>query len=739
MGRKSGYSEVVTSVLHTIQAQFNLPRLRQGASVPKIILKNNASGKTYDYPLLGESYVIGRNRLNCDIVIANPIISQVHCAIERNKNQRRFQIKDLKSTNGIYLGKRRYQNLTLRHNDVITLGPPELADVIELSFQNPPAPSTLVLRYGLFILSGWLLIILLTVGILWSQYEVNPLPYGNTGATVVYGEDGKTPLSPRVTTPHRELANLKDFSPYLPQALMASEDSRYYWHFGIDPVGILRAIVINRGGEARQGASTITQQLARSLFPSVGRENNLGRKLREMVVATKLEAVYSKNEILKAYLNRVYLGINLYGFEDAAQFYFKKSARDLTIAESATLVAVLPAPNAYNPVQDYDTALALRNRIIQRMFNLGMISEEEASSARRSRIDISPEARETLSNIIAPYFYSYVFQEMRSLLGQDLLQEGDFIIETSLNFAQQEKAEKALAQYITNNGTNYGFSQGALLTMKSDTGEITAMVGGKDYQESQFNRATQAQRQPASTFKLFVYSAAVAQGISPNKSYPCGGVRWQGVQFSPCRHFSSNVNMYQGMAWSENPVAVRVAQDVGLNQVVDMAKKMGIKSPLNAVPGLALGQSESNLLEMTGAYATIANGGKWQRPHAIKVIRDGRDCTDFQDNATCREVYRFNQDNSETRQVLNTAQAQVIQKMLQDVVTMGTGKNAYLGKGEAGKTGTNTANKDLWFIGYLPSPSLTTGIWLGNDDNSPTKGGSALSASLWAQYMKDEL
>lgn len=736
MGRKSGYSQVVTSVLHTIQAQFNLPRLRQGASVPKIILKNNASGKIYDYPLLGESYVIGRNRANCDIVIANPIISQVHCAIERNKNQRRCQIKDLQSTNGIYLGKRRYQNLTLRHNDVITLGPPELADVIELSFQNPPAPLTLVLRYGLFILSGWLLIISVTVGIFWSQYAVNPLPYGNTGATVVYGEDGKTPLSPRVKTPHRELNNLKDFSPYLPKALTASEDSRYYWHFGIDPLGILRAILINRGGEVRQGASTITQQLARSLFPSVGRENNLGRKLREMIVATKLEAVYSKDEIIKTYLNRVYLGINLYGFEDAAQFYFKKSARDLTIAESATLVAVLPAPNAYNPVQDYDTALGLRNRIIQRMLNLGMISEEEASSARRSRIDISAEARETLSNIIAPYFYSYVFQEMRSLLGQDLLQEGDFIIETSLNFAQQEKAEKAVAQYISNNGANYGFSQGALLTMKSDTGEITAMVGGKDYQESQFNRATQGQRQPASTFKLFVYASAVERGINPNKSYPCGGVRWGGMQFAPCRSFSSNINMYQGMAWSENPIALRVAQDVGLNRVVEMAKKMGIKSPLNAVPGLALGQSESNLLEMTGAYATIANGGKWQRPHAIKVIRDGRDCSDFQDNATCREVYRFNQDNSEIRQVLNNNQAQVIQKMLQDVVTMGTGKNAYLGKGEGGKTGTNTANKDLWFIGYLPSPSLTTGIWLGNDDNSPTKGGSALSASLWGQYMK---
>ena len=286
-----------------------------------------------------------------------------------------------------------------------------------------------------------------------------------------------------------------------------------------------------------RGASTITQQLARSLYPEVGRENTIARKVREMVVATKLEAVYSKDQIMKGYLNRVYLGINLYGFEDAARFYFGKSARDVSIEEAAALVAILPAPNAYNPVQDYDTALGLRNRVISRMLSLGMITEDEANGARRSRIEITPEARETLSNTIAPYFYSYVFDEVRMLLGADLLQEGDFIIETGLSLKYQREAENSLKDYINTNGSRFGFDQGAIATINSSTGEIVALVGGKDFQESQFNRATQAQRQAASTFKLFPYTAALEAGISPNKTYSCAALQWQGVQFRPCNNF----------------------------------------------------------------------------------------------------------------------------------------------------------------------------------------------------------
>ncbi|MBD2393322.1 PBP1A family penicillin-binding protein [Cyanobacterium aponinum FACHB-4101] len=742
MGNKSNsnsFSQAFTGIWQTIQAQVHFPVLKANAKVPSIYVKNGQEKRPQVYPLLGDRYIIGRSSKNCDIVIRSPIISQTHCVIERDENNPlQFIIKDLNSTNGVYCGGKRYQSLNLFHNDLITLGPPELAEAIEIRYDKSPANWVLFARYGLLSTSVGLLLILGFMVLQWSQYQVHPIPDHTGGSTVVYAEDGKTLLSPRIESPHRELESLKEFSPYLPQALLASEDSRYYWHFGVDPLGIIRAVLINQEG-GRQGASTITQQLARSLYPAVGRENNLARKWREMVVATKLEAIYSKDTILKTYMNRVYLGINLYGFEDAAQFYFDKSARELDINESATLVAILPAPNAYNPVQDYDTAVNLRNRVIARMENLGMISNEEASQARRSRIEISPKARQTLSQVIAPYYYSYVFQEMRELLGDDLTQEGDFIIETSLNPKIQTIAEESLKNHIDSNGKSHNFSQGAIASLNSKNGEIIALVGGKDFSESQFNRATMAQRQPGSTFKVFAYSAALESGISASKTYSCAPLLWQGFQYKTCERTGGATNMTQALAQSENAVALRVAKDVGLSSVVNMAKKLGVESPLNPVPGLILGQSEVNLLEITGAYTAFANQGIWSKPHAIKVIRDGRDCEDFDNHTTCREVYRFNENGDEQKQAIKKTTAGTMNRMLQQVTVSGTGRTAYLGKQEAGKTGTTNKGVDLWFIGYVPKNNILTGVWLGNDDNSPTNSSSSQAALLWGNYMKKVL
>jgi 1A family penicillin-binding protein len=722
----------------TIQAQFHNPQLKQKAKVAKIKIKNGQDSKIYVYPLLSDRYIIGRNRKKCDIVIANEIISQVHLAIERDqKRPDLFVARDLDSTNGVYLGNKRYKSLPLKHNDIITLGPPELANAIEIRFDNSPPRWLLWCRYSLFATTAGLLLLMGWIGSQWSKYQVYPLPDGVAGSTVVTAEDGKTLLAPRISSTHRELKRLKDFSPYLPKAVIASEDSRFYWHLGVDPLGVLRAITINYQADGiQQGASTLTQQLARTLFSSVGRENTLGRKIREMLVSLKIESCYSKNEILKTYLNRVYLGINLHGFEDAAQFYFNKSAKDLNLTETATLVAILPAPNAYNPVQDYDTAISLRNRVIDRMFSLGMINRDEAQRARRSRIEISPEARETLSNVIAPYFYSYVFQEMKRLLGDELAKEGDFIVETALNPHSQTLAETSLTDYLNTVGKEFNFEQGALVTIDTETGEIIALVGGKDFRQSQFNRATQAQRQPGSTFKVFAYAAGLQQGISPSKSYSCSALTWQGVYFEPCREIIGSTNLYQGIALSENPIALRVAQDVGLNAVIAMARNLGINSRLAPVPGLVLGQSEVNLLEMTGAYASFANQGIWLKPHAIRVIRDGRDCQDYSHQKTCREIYRFNQGGYEKKQAVSPELAQTMTKMLQGVIEVGTGRGAYLGRGEAGKTGTTNNAVDLWFIGYLPQEKLATGIWLGNDDNSPTEGSGSLAAVLWGNYLK---
>ncbi|HEY9743825.1 MAG TPA: PBP1A family penicillin-binding protein [Coleofasciculaceae cyanobacterium] len=731
----------ITQAVQTIQAKVNFQALalKPNARVPELWVQDAGAAKAEVYPLLGDRYLLGRSSKSCDIVVRNPVVSQVHLSLERyGRRQRAFLIKDENSTNGIYRGKRRLPSLVLRHGDVLTIGPPELAAAVRLQYVDPPPWYILAIRYALYGIGGLTALVVLAISIEWLKVPVQPLPLGVQGPYVVMSRD-EIPLRQPRTTAHRELRQLSEFSKHLPNAVIASEDSRYYWHFGVDPYGILRAVVTNvRDRGISQGASTLTQQVARSLFPEyVGREDSAGRKFREAVVALKLETFYSKDEILKAYLNRVYLGIEAYGFEDAAQFYFDKSATNLSISEAATLVAILPAPNRYNPVQDYNTALQLRDRVISRMRSLGMISDQEANQARRSRIEVSPKAREFLSSTKAPYFYSYVFDELRALLGDQLAQEGNFIVETALDLQAQAKAEAALRNSVNTNGGSSGYSQGAMVTLDTSTGEIVALVGGVDYATSQFNRATQALRQPGSTFKIFTYAAAIDKGISPGNAYSCAPVVWQNQQFRGCeRAGTGSVNMYTGIALSENAIALRVAQDVGLDSVVQMARRLGITSKLNPVPGLVLGQSETTVLEMTGAFGTLANGGVLNRAHAIKRILDSSDCKDFKNRETCRVIYSDKQDSGMNRQALPAGVADTMTTMLQGVVQGGTGRAASLGLGEAGKTGTTNDNVDLWFIGYIPSRNLVTGIWLGNDDNTPTSGSSGQAAQLWGNYMR---
>ena len=733
-------SQIMTQAVQTIQARLNFDAvsLKQGAKVPELRVKDASAPQPKSYPLLGDRYLVGRSSRSCDIVVRNPVVSQIHCSLERDRQKQAFTLRDENSTNGVFLKKRRLKSIPLRHGDILTLGPPELAAAVEVEYYNPPPPWVLWLRYLLYGTGGITGLLLLWIGFAWTKISVRPLPVGETGPVIVYARDQKTPISPLRDEPHRELKQLSDFSPYLPQAVIASEDSRYYWHFGVDPIGIVRALVVNAQGQGiREGGSTVTQQLARSLFSEVGRQNTVGRKLREMAVALKLEAVYSKDRLLKTYLNRVYLGVGNYGFEDAAQFYFDKSAADLSLSEAATLVAILPAPNSYNPVQDYETALKLRNRIINRMAQSGMVSEEEAARARRSRIEVSPKAKRTFAEAIAPYFYSYVLTELRALLGEELAKEGNFIVETSLDLGIQEQAETSLRQGVAERGSRYGFSQGALVTLNSSKGEVRALVGGTDYSQSQFNRATQAQRQPGSTFKVFAYAAALEQNISPYRTYSCAAFSWGGKRYRPCERSGGAIDMYRGLAQSENSVTLRVARDAGLNRVVELAKRLGINSTLDPVPGLAIGQSEVNLLEITGAYATFANNGVWNRPHAITRVLDSSDCTNDDDPQTCRVIYNYQEDANANQQVISQAIAQTITSMLRGVVQGGTGSAASVGFGEAGKTGTTDRAVDLWFIGYISSQQLTTGVWLGNDDNSPTRGSSSQAAALWGSYMKE--
>ncbi|QLE59013.1 transglycosylase domain-containing protein [Nostoc sp. TCL26-01] len=735
----------LTQAVHTIQARVDFSKLalKPNAKVPELWVQDAGADKAEVYPLLGDRYVLGRSSKSSDIVVRNPVVSQIHLSLSRDSSQRTpvFIIKDENSTNGIYRGKRRVNTLELRHGDILTLGPPELAASVRLQYVDPPPWYFKAATWAGYGVAGVSALLGLVIGVESLKFSVKPLPTATRAPVVVYARDGSTPLREPRTTAHVDMKRLEDFGRYLPAAVVASEDSRYYWHIGVDPLGILRAVLINsRSGDVQQGASTITQQVARSLFRDyVGRQDSLGRKLREAVVALKLEAFYSKDEVLLTYLNRVFLGADTSGFEDAAQYYFGKSAKELSLAEAATLVGILPAPNAFDFCGDGPNKLDAadyRNRVIKRMLEMGKITPEEANRGRRSTVQVSPKVCEQQAKTIAPYFYNYVFQELESILGEGAAREGNYIIETQLDLSFQAQAESALRNTVNNAGSSFGFSQGALVTLDSRTGAILAMVGGTDYKKSQFNRAVQAQRQPGSTFKIFAYTAALLQGIPASKSYSCAPLTWQGFTYRPCRSGAGgSLDIATGLALSENPIALRVAREVGLDKVVSMAQRLGVKSSLDPVPGLVLGQSVVNVLEMTGAFGAIGNRGVSNPPHAISRILDSSECSDRNDLKTCRVIYSFDQNPEANKQAIPQAIADEMTDLMQGVVTRGTGRSAAIGEGEAGKTGTTNDNVDLWFIGFIPSRRLVTGIWLGNDNNSPTSGSSAQAAQLWGNYM----
>jgi membrane peptidoglycan carboxypeptidase len=732
----------LSQVIQRTKVNFTRLALKPNARVPKLLVQDADAPEPDIFPLLGEKYVLGRNSQSCDIIVRNEVVSQVHLSLQREKkNASTFLLKDEGSTNGIYRGKKKVDRIILRNGDTFTLGPPELKAAVNITYLDPPPVYLRVLRYGLYGTGSLLGLLLLAIIAESTKIDVDPIPDAN-GPVMVYADDLTEPLRPAKTGSHKDLATLNDFSPYLPKALIAAEDSRFYWHFGIDPWGVGRAVMVGRQkGKMTQGASTLTQQVARSLFRSyVGSEDNLPRKMREAVVALKLEATYSKDRILLTYLNRVFLGDDAHGFEDAAQHYFGKSARNVNLSESAMLVGILPGPNIFNPcVADKQgrkgtKAIERRNLVLTRMLETGMITPAAAREARRSTLNYRVEACAPSSNTKAPYLYGYVFQELQEILGVETAKEGNFAIETGLNLKMQAKAESALRNNIATAGRNYRFSQGGIVSLDSRTGLVKAMVGGVDYQQSQFNRATDARRQPGSTFKLFGYAAAIEGGISPGKSYSCDPLAWGGRRFPGCGHGAvGSADMYTGFTLSENVTALRIAKDIGLPNVLATAQKMGIRSKLDEVPAVILGQSVVNMLEMTGAYGAVADRGIWHQPRVIKRVYDTSNC-DLKQLQTCRVMYDYAKD-APSQRVLRAGIADTLTTMMRGVVTNGTGKNAAIGLGEVGKTGTTDDNVDLWFIGFIPDRHVVTGVWLGNDDNSPTKGSSAQAAQVWGNYM----
>lgn len=565
---------------------------------------------------------------------------------------------------------------------------------------------------------------LIWLGIKWHKMNTqlpadvtDVISYSRPNTLTIKAED-ETILAQFGDLPHETTA-LSTIPPYLQHAFIAIEDSRFYEHQGIDLQGIARASMANlKSGKVVEGGSTITQQLARIAY--LNQDRSWERKVKEIVIAQRINQQLSKDEILATYLNLVYLGSGAYGVTDAAYRYFSKSIEELTLAEMATLAGITPAPSLYSPLENPTAAKTRRDLVLNRMLEQGYITETEAQQAIASPLIIQ-EGNLKRQGRQANYFVQYIQQELPKYLSQAQIEKGGIIVNTTLNPEWQTIAEETVNSAVDKYGKWQKFSQGALVGINPKNGEIKTMVGGTDFENNQFNRVTQAQRQPGSTFKTFIYATAVAGGISPYKTYldsPLVVDDYEPKNYK--EQYQGTVPIYQALTSSLNVVAVKNLIDVGWNPIIQTAKKMGIQSELKPTYSLALGASEVNLLELTSAYGTLANEGKYYTPHGIKTIVNTKGDILYSANI-----------NPEI--ALNEESASITTWMLQKVVLSGTGIPAQIGRPVAGKTGTSDDSRDLWFIGYIPQ--LVTGIWLGNDDNQETQSSSSITAQMWRTFM----
>ncbi|MEG4347938.1 penicillin-binding protein 1A [Microcoleus sp. A003_D6] len=549
--------------------------------------------------------------------------------------------------------------------------------------------------------------------------DVNDLSaFNRDGTLTIKAADNTILLQSGPAT--RDKLKLKEIPELLVKAFIAIEDRRFYKHRGVDYQGIVRSIVSNLiARDLVQGGSTITQQLARVVF--LNQERSIRRKVREALLAQKIERELNKDEVLERYLNLVYLGSDAYGVADAAWVFFSKTVDQLTLAEMATLAGLPPAPSEYSPLVNPDIAKKRRNLVLQQMQEGKVITEVQAKQAMAEPMAVKPSPPKRFK-VVAPYFASYIRRELPRYVSQDALEAGGLTVETTVDLKWQKIAEQVIKNAIEVDGRSQGFEQAALVSMDTKTGEVKALVGGGNYRESQFNRATQALRQPGSTFKGLVYAAAMAAGFSPYDGYEDEPIIIDGYQPNNYgKKFSGWRSISDALTRSVNVVAVKVLIDVGFEPAIKLAHDMGIKSKLSPIYSLALGSSEVNLLELTNAYGTLASQGNFIEAHGItRVINQRGDV-----------IY---QANFKPKRVLDKDSAAITTWMLEGVVQDGTGGPAALNdRAVAGKTGTSENVRDLWFIGYIPQ--VVTGVWLGNDDNYPTWGTSGTAAYNWRDFM----
>ncbi|TPI44652.1 penicillin-binding protein [Mesorhizobium sp. B2-9-1] len=512
-----------------------------------------------------------------------------------------------------------------------------------------------------------------------------------------------------------EAVGLHEMSPYIPQAVVAIEDRRFYSHFGIDPIGLSRAMVTNvLGGHFSQGGSTLTQQLAKNLFLTPDR--TLERKVQEVLLALWLEHKHSKDQILEMYLNRVYFGSGAYGVEAASRRYFGKSARDVSLSEAALLAGLLKAPSKLSPARDPKAAEERAQLVLAAMREEGKISDKEYKVALSAPATRAPSYWTGSENYVA----DTVMEELPDLIGDV---RGDIIVDTTVDLTLQKLAEQSIRRLIDESGKKLNVTQGALVSI-DDSGAVRAMVGGYDYSTSQFDRASEARRQPGSAFKPFVYMAALEAGRTPDSvrnDAPIKIGKWTPDNYGG--KYYGKVTLATALAKSLNSVAAQLTMEVGPDAVVEAAHRMGIQSDLQANTSIALGTSEVTPLELTSAYVPFANGGYKPDVHFIRRITTGDG-----------KVLYENSGGSAPR-VIKADVVGMMNSMMTGTVEIGTAKKAAFNWPSAGKTGTSQNSRDAWFVGY--TANLTTGVWFGNDDGSPMKKvtGGALPAQAWHEFM----
>ena len=557
---------------------------------------------------------------------------------------------------------------------------------------------------------------LLLVGVDSLMPDVRRLgSYNRPGTVTVLSADGQ--VIQKLGPATREKLMSGQMPLLVQRAFIAAEDRRFYQHNGIDPVGIGRAMVRNlKQGAVEEGASTITQQLARTVFLS--QDRTILRKLNEVVLAGKLERQLSKQQILEQYLNNVYLGSSAYGISDAAWIYFSKTPAQLTLPEAALIAGLPPAPSVYSPLVNPDLALERRATVLRRMREAGFIDDLQLERASATPLALKP-AEPKYWTSRAPYFTSWVAQELPKVLSPEQLEVGGLTIRTSLNMTWQERAQATINKHAP------GEMQGAVVSMEPGTGMVRSMVGGKDFTTSQFNRAAQALRSPGSTFKLFVYLTALKEGMKPEDKINDRQVCYGG--YCP-RNFGNRymgtVPLWVALQNSLNTVSVSLLKQLGFDKVIATAKSLGISRELGRFYPLAVGATEQTVLDMTAAYTGIFNRGVYVTPTPFEEIL----------GPNGELLWSRRVDGDRGRRAVPTDIADAMLWMLQQVVKGGTGYGAVPpDRPAAGKTGTSEGGRDLWFIGGVPQ--LVTGLWLGYDNNKETKSTSAVAVVAWAEYM----